>query len=134
MRQQFNPENYDAWLQYYLEQVEQTGYGLAGFKGSQYQRGAGVGSFFRSLFRMAVPFIKSAASKVGKQTLATGANIAADVVKGRPVLESLEEHGREGASNLLKDVSARLHQKGNGLGIRPKGIKAMKSDIFQNKN
>jgi len=42
----------------------QTGYGnIEGFHGTPYQRDAGLGSFYKSLFRMAVPVIKC----VGKQ-------------------------------------------------------------------
>ena len=129
MRQQFNPENFNVWLQYYSDQADQAGYGFAGFRGMPYQRGAGLGSFFRSLFRMAVPVIKRAASSIGKQALASGANIAADLAEGRPVLESLEEHGRHGASTLLRKAGEHL-QEGRGLGTRPKSIKAGEYDIY----
>jgi len=61
MRQHFNPESLNVWLDYYSNQASQVGYGMAGFRGFPYHRGAGLGSFFRSLFRMAVPIIKSAA-------------------------------------------------------------------------
>jgi hypothetical protein len=129
MRQQFNPENFNVWLDYYSSQANQVGYGMTGFKGFPYHRGAGIGSFFRSLFRMAVPLIKSAATNVGKQALASGANIATDVLQGRPLIQSLEEHGKEGASNLIKKASSAI-QKGRGLGIRPTSIKETKQDVF----
>jgi hypothetical protein len=85
MRIQFNPEKFDVWLDYYNNQASQVGYGIHGFHGTPYQRGAGLGSFFRSLFRMAMPIIKSAAGKVGQQALATGAEIAGDLSRGRPL-------------------------------------------------
>ena|SRR5437867_8594516 len=129
MRQQFNPENFNIWLDYYANQASQVGYGMPGFKGIPYQRGAGLGSFFRSLFRMAVPIIKSVAGKVGHEALSTGANIASDIVRGRPALEALEEHGRQGASKLLKEASEKV-QKGRGLGRRPKDIKEITNDVF----
>lgn len=127
MHQHFNPENFNTWLNYYTEQASQVGYGnIVGFKG---QRGAGLGSFFRSLFRMAVPLIKSAATKIGKQALATGAHVATDLIHGRPIVQSMEEHGKEGASNLLKQAEEAL-QRGRGLGTRPKSIKGLKEDVF----
>ena len=55
---------------------------IPGFVGQPYQRGAGIGSFFRSIFRMAAPVLKRAAKAVGKQALKTGASIVADVAKG----------------------------------------------------
>lgn len=61
MRLKFNPENEKLWLQYYKNQALQSGHGLAGFQGFPYQRGAGLGSFFRRLFRVAMPVLKYAA-------------------------------------------------------------------------
>jgi hypothetical protein len=133
MRKNFNPENFNVWLDYYSDQAEQVGYGMTGFKGFPYQRGAGLGSFFRSLFRMAVPLIKSAATSVGKQALASGASVATDYLQGRPILQALETHGKEGASSLLKKASESL-QKGRGLGVRPKSIKGIQADIFSVKS
>lgn len=134
MRQQFNPDNFNAWLDYYTDQVSQVGYGsVVGFKGMPYQRGAGLGSFFRSLFRMAVPLFKSAAKTVGKQALASGAHVVADLAHGRPIIQSLEDHGREGASNLFKQAEEAL-QKGRGLGRRPRSIKERGEDVFNKKS
>ncbi len=129
MRQQFNPENFNIWLDYYTGQASQVGYGMVGFRGTPYQRGAGLGSFFRSLFRMAIPIIKSVGSRVGKQALSTGAHVAADVLHGRPIGQALEEHGKAGASNLLKQAGDAL-QRGHGLGVRPKSIKGLANDVF----
>lgn len=143
MRKEYNPEDLQLWLQYYNGQATQTGYGLPGFRGSPYQRGAGLGSFFRSLFRMAVPVLKTVGKKVGQQALASGANIASDLLQGRSVGEALEEHGKAGASKLLRQAGDALGgQKGSGLGTRfsvantTKRIKAPKNasnDIFESK-
>jgi hypothetical protein len=133
MHKEFNGENIELWTNYFNDQASQVGYGLDGFHGSRYQRGAGLGSFFRSLFRMAVPVFKSAASHVGKQALSTGASIASDLVNGRSLGEAAEEHGRTGVTNLLNEASRALQQKGRGLGSRPKGISTSIKDIFPEK-
>jgi hypothetical protein len=115
------PENGDYWFQYYKTSVTsnpqyQLGGELQGFRAySPYHRGAGLGSFFRSLFRMAMPLLKSA----GKQTLAAGSKIAADVVQGRPLKESALEHGKHAAGEVLHDTADRI-QKGKGIGQRKK--------------
>lgn len=135
MRQQFNPENFNAWLSYYTDQASQVGYGMMGFKGTPYQRGAGLGSFFRSLFRMALPLFKSAANTVGRQALATSASMATDVLQGKPALQTLEDRGKEGLSNLMRKASDSLQtQHGRGLGVRPKSIKGSTNDIFNNQH
>lgn len=135
MRQEFHTDDYNNWLRYYAGQAEQTGYGVIGFRGTPYQRGGGLGSFFRSLFRMAVPVIKSVATHVGEQALSSGTDIAQDVLRGKPLSAAFEEHGREGVAKLLDKTSGALRrQTGRGLGVRPKSIKAnIEPDIFSTK-
>jgi hypothetical protein len=133
MRQHFNPENLETWLNYYGSQASQTGYGLSsGFRGAPYQRGAGLGSFFRSLFRMAVPVIKSAAGHIGRQALSSGVDIAHDIVQGKPIGDAFEEHSRAGLADLVVKAKKAV-QKGRGLGSRPKLIKGQSVDIFDKK-
>lgn len=134
MRQEFNPEIQDIWSRYFEDQASQVGYGMDGFKGTLYQRGAGLGSFFRSLFRLAVPVFRRAASSVGKQALATGADIAKDYLDGQPILAAAETRGREGLAELANKAGVAIRQQGRGLGTRPrKSIDAAHPDIFRNK-
>lgn len=121
----------DFWVEYYLElmkkpqpEIYQQGFGnLPSFIGyAPYQRGAGLGNIFASLFRRLLPILKPVAKAVGKQALSTGASIAADVVQGRDLKESAIEHGKEAAGNLLQQASDGIMnrtQKGSGLGKRP---------------
>jgi len=60
----YNPNDFDVWLSYYGNQALQTRFGMEGYRGTPYQRGAGLGSFFKALFRMAVPVIKSVGKPV----------------------------------------------------------------------
>lgn len=137
MRQQYHIDDYSSWLRYYADQANQTGYGDAGYyRGSPYQRGGGLGSFFRSLFRMAVPAIKTAATHIGRQALNSGVDIAQDVLRGKPIESAVHEHGREGISKLIESASNALRgQSGRGLGKRPKPIKVNQKpvDIFNKK-
>jgi len=136
-------DDFNDWLLYYGNQALQTGFGMEGYRGTPYQRGAGLGSFFKALFRMAVPVMKSAGKQVGKHALSAGANIMADLAKGEPVLESMKKHSRFEASKLLNEAGQAL-QGGEGLGkfrtsintnnlirkARPKSINTKKIDIF----
>jgi hypothetical protein len=127
MHSRFNPEDYNVWLQYYAAQAAQTGYGMEGFRGFPYQRGAGLGSFFRSLFRMAVPILKTTGRQIGKHALAAGANILSDVARGRPLFDSAKEHAQTETSRLFKDVSESL-QTGEGLGNR---LTSINKDVLE---
>jgi hypothetical protein len=125
MRQQYQPRDAQFW-QAFLQQEQQGG----GFIGQPYQRGAGIGSFFRSLFRMAAPVLKRAAKAVGKQVLKTGADVVVDVARGGDLAPTLEAHGREALASLAERSSKRIReakqlsdlgvedQGGSGLGKR----------------
>ena len=55
------------------------------FHGGQIQRGYGLGSFFSSLARRALPFLKQGAKALGRAALKTGINVAQDVLAGKNV-------------------------------------------------
>jgi len=48
------------------------------------QRGNGIGSFFRGLFRFVKPLLFSGAKAVGKEALRTGSNILTDILEKQP--------------------------------------------------
>ena len=117
MRLQYTPKDTSFWVEFLHH--EQVGGAIPGFVGQPYQRGAGIGSFFRSIFRMAAPVLKRAAKAVGKQALKTGASIIADVAKGGDFLPALEQHGKEAVANLAEKASKRINEAKslNDLGV-----------------
>ena len=119
MRTYYKPESSDFWLHYLVDQ--QYGGGVPTFVGTQYQRGAGIGSFFRGLFRAVAPVLKSVGKTVGKEALRAGANILADTTEGRDIKDSLKEHGKMALSNSLRQAGD-IVQRGHGVGTR-KGLK-----------
>ena len=113
MRVAYVPISDKVWANHYCNQAG------GGFVGLPYQRGGGLGSFFRGIFRALLPIAKSAGKAVGKQALATGAQIASDVVAGKNVKAAAQLRTRRGASKLLRKAAVRL-QRGRGLGRRKK--------------
>ena len=65
--------NHKLYEQYYLDQAKQKGGNLPAFRGAQSQRGYGLGSIFRGLFRWAVPHLRQGAKVLGKKAIQTGA-------------------------------------------------------------
>ena len=110
------PERF--WTQYYAQQSRQHG---AGFIGSPYQRGGGLGSLFRGIFRALLPVAKSAGKAIGKQALSTGAEIASDIVAGKGIKEAAKRRGKAGTAALLRKAATKL-QRGKGIGRRPKRL------------
>ena len=103
------------WLNYYASISNQHGAGFTA--ASPYQRGYGLGSLFKHIFRAILPVARSVGKAVGRQALSSGANIASDIVAGKSLKESAETHGRDAASTLLKKAARKI-QKGKGLGKR----------------
>ena len=131
MRTYYQPESSEFWLHCLIDQ--QYGYGYPNFVGTPYQRGGGIGSFFRGLFRAVAPVMKSVGKTVGKEALRAGANILADSAQGRDIRESLKEHGKAALSSTLREAGD-IVQRGKGLGTR-KGLKRIaakkrKLDIY----
>ena len=119
MRTYYHPESTDFWLHLLVDQ--QYGSGYPHFVGTPYQRGGGIGSFFRGLFRAVAPIMKSVGKTVGKEALRAGANILADTAQGRNVGESLKEHGRTALGSALREAGNIVQkggQVGRGIGTR----------------
>src|SRR5678816_4632801 len=52
------------------------------FRGSRMQRGYGLGGFFASLFRRAIPLFKSGGKYIAKKAARTGINTIQDIMGG----------------------------------------------------
>ena len=111
MRVVYAPKDERIWDQYY-----QRG-GSLGFSGIPYQRGYGLGSFFKGIFRSILPVAKSALKTVGKQALHTGAEIVSDVAAGQSFKQSAKKRAKAGTARLVKKAATKL-QEGRGLGVR----------------
>lgn len=90
------------------------------FRGGRFQRGYGqvgygLGSFFQSLARRALPFLQKGVKTVGRAAINTGMNIAQDVLAGGDLKRSAKARVQQSVGNL-KDQAANyiIPQTGNG--------------------
>jgi len=123
MRQVYYPENVGTW-----EDALQSGGALPFYAVQPYQRGHGIGSFFRGLFRAIWPTVRKVAPRVGKELLRTGTEIASDVIRrDQEVMPTLKRRGRQAVGRALTTVGEKL-QEGEGIGTRTarKTIKRVK--------
>ena len=97
------------------------GGGIPVFYGRRSQSGHGIGQIFSSLGRVALPFIKSAASYLGRKAVDTGKHILGDVIGGRNFKESLKERLKDTGMTVLSDVSERLQRGSGRRGRKRKG-------------
>ena len=82
------------------------------FLGSRYQRGYGLGSIFKGLFRWAVPCLKQGAKALGKKALKTGVNVVQDVLEGENVQAAVTKRGKQ-ANDIVSHNTPRS-QVGSG--------------------
>ena len=101
-----------VWASFYSRNQKGEGFG-----GLPYQRGGGLGSIFRGIFRALLPIAKSAGKTIGRQALRTGAEIASDVLSGSNLKDSVKRRGRAAAATLATKAAKKI-QRG-GLGKRP---------------
>lgn len=126
----YTPEPIDFWVRFYKLSIEeqpqyQLGGDLPGYRAYRpllLQHGAGLGSFFKSLYRWALPLLKSA----GKHALTAGSHIASDVAAGQPLTDSVKKHARQATGELLKETGEKV-MKGKGVGKRPRQRKMLKA-------
>ena len=90
------------------------------FYGAQFQRGHGLGSLLKGLFRWAAPFIKSGAKHIGKEAMRASSNVLGDVMKGVNIKEAAKSRYTEGARNLLEQGADRIEQQQYGEGYKRK--------------
>jgi hypothetical protein len=103
------PEPPEFWINVYKASISNNAqYQLGGIYPGQ--RGKGLGSFFKSLFRWSIPLLKYA----GKEALLSGAKIATDIASGRKASESAKEHGKAAAGSLLRQTADHIEGKVGG--------------------
>ena len=118
----FDPDRID-WSEYLTQPSNQigSGFGLQHgfgnyFVGMPYQRGTGIGSIFRSLFRVLKPLGKHLgplAEVIGREGLATTSRVLNNVLEGEKIGDAVKKEARVGIGNLLNKASDHL-QKGQG--------------------
>ena len=120
MREQHHP-NPNIYRNLILQQNQHGGSALPGFRGVGIQRGYGLGSMFRSLFRSAIPLLKSGAKTLGKAAVSTGMGVAKDVLAGKDIRSAATTRARQ-TGNELKgqavnalSVNAMTPQSGGGI-------------------
>ena len=115
---------YKLYEQYYLNQAKQLGGNLPAFHGARSQRGYGIGSFFKGLFRWATPHLRQGVKALGKKALQTGVNVAQDMLAE----ENLKTATAKRVKQALSDMPSQNSLKSGA------GRKARKRKAQQRKN
>ena len=103
-----NQVGYGDYSIFYGARPYQRGFGY-------YQRGAGISDFFRTLWRVMLPLVKTAGKAMGEEALSTGSRILDKVAHGENLKSSVEQEAIKGVDNLIeRAASSRRNQTGGG--------------------
>jgi len=141
MRTIYQPVSDQIWSEYFLSQAKQSGHGLSSYNGLMYQRGNGIGSLFRGLFRLIVPLAKNtlipaakrAGKAIGTELLSGGMNAAGGILAGEPIGRVVKKQARSVAGNLLKRAGQKVQAGGSKPRKRgrPKGRSSSRTVIVK---
>ena len=97
--------NHKFYEQYYVDQAKQKGGNLPAFHGARFQRGYGLGSIFKGLFRWAIPHLQQGAKVIGKKALQTGVNVAQDVLGGDNIKTAISKQAKQAIGDMTSQNS-----------------------------
>ena len=108
------------YTRYYDEQI---GGGWSGvrnvFAGSSFQRGRGIGSWLGGLIRRILPYVRSGAKTVGKETLRAGMKVIDDVANnGVNFKESIKSRAGESGRLLKRKAAEKITEIMKGSGYK----------------
>ena len=118
--------NHKFYEQYYLDHAKQKGGYLPAFHGARFQRGYGLGSIFKGLFRWAMPHLQRGAKVIGRKALQTGVNVAQDVLCGDNIKTAISKQAKQAIGNM---TSQKSQQAQSGAGQKGTKRKAQGSKI-----
>jgi len=118
--------NYENWDLLFDIQSGSGNY----YRGTVFQRGAGIGTVLSSILRFLLPIGKT----VAKEGLQTGNRALGRILQGESAIDALKAESRTAVRNLVAKADEGLKQKGMGKrhAIRHKrrGAKRSKRDIL----
>ena len=110
----------DQYTQYYINHSGGGDIGPVYRASFRVQRGNGIGSFFRGLFRFVKPLLYSGAKAIGKEALKTGSNIFTDILnkqEDQQFGDILKSRFGEAKGNLKQRIKT---MTGSGLRLKRK--------------
>lgn len=108
----------DPYLKYY---TNQAGSGVSNvYRGAEYQRGHGIGSFLGGLFRSVTPLLSSGVKALGKEALRSGIGFVGDLAHAIPAKEAIQRRVQEMTGNLKRRADSKIESVMTGYGYKRK--------------
>jgi hypothetical protein len=86
------------------------------FKGPMFQKGYGLGGYFKRFFKWIVPLaekhvlpkLKSGAQTIGKELVNATTNVVKEAIDGKNVKESVDQHFNSAFDNIKQTAETKL--------------------------
>ena len=92
----------------------QTGSGIPVFKGAVIQRGHGLGSLVKGLFKSAAPLLKKGALALGKEAMNTGFNVVQDALNGESLKTAVRKNASRAGKRLVNRAVGKMQSRMSG--------------------
>lgn len=96
------------------------------FRGMRMQRGYGLGGFFASMFRRALPLFKSGGKYLARKATQTGLSTLRDIANGVSPRTAVKRRIADVSDEMLDDVKRKIRRKMTGGGHRRKRRRTQK--------
>lgn len=104
------------------------------FRGARVQRGYGLGSMLKGIWKSAVPLLKAGTKYLGKRALQTGVNVAQDVMAGKSLKTASAAQAKKIKRRLVESMDAppvkRKTKKKNDKKVNKKTRRKKKAFIY----
>lgn len=94
----------------YFEGLPPYQRGRGYYVGIPRQRGAGLSSIFKGLWRLLLPMLKTTGKTLGQEGLATGSRILSGLAEGGNLKDTLSSEAKTGVENVVQRM-----QQGKGI-------------------
>ena len=71
-------------------------------KGARIQIGYGIGNFFKSIARFAIPMVKRGAQAIGKRALGAAIDVGHDILAGKNVKQAIKGRSVEAVKDIAQ--------------------------------
>ena len=111
----------EEFKQYYLR--GQQGGSITGFRGARIQKGYGIGNFFKSIARFAIPLVKRRAQAIGNRALGVAIDVGHDILAGKNVKQAMKGRSIEAVEDIAQQGAKQLRNQSGGGRKRKAPIK-----------
>ena len=121
----------NATANFYAQPSYRGGINFPIYSGSRRQAG---GSIFGIIKRAVIPVLKAAGKEAGKSAIGFASDVASDLISGRNLKETMQNRGKQRASQFARNSVKRVYSNVVGSDSRPPAKRRRVQSSFMNRS